>query len=210
MTSLSRAALRLVEPGESPSPSWDDERLVEGCRDGDQQAWGALVRKSQRLVYAVAFRYHAAPEDAADIFQSVCVELYSELDQIRQPAALRGWLITVTSHTALRWRRLRTRRDHFERPDDPAVEAAEVEPTVEADREALELGQELREAMQNLPDRCQSMLQMLFFDDPPKPYAEVATQLGLATGSIGFIRGRCLDKLRKAVTRHERAGEIHR
>jgi hypothetical protein len=38
---------------------------------------------------------------------------------------------------------------------------------------------------------------MLFFEQPPRPYNEVAQALGLATGSIGFIRGRCLGRLQK-------------
>src|SRR5437588_776507 len=46
---------------------------------------------------------------------------------------------------------------------------------------------------------CIEFLQLLFFQQPPLPYAEVARRMGLATGSIGFIRGRCLEKLRKAL-----------
>jgi hypothetical protein len=38
---------------------------------------------------------------------------------------------------------------------------------------------------------------MLFFEAPPRPYQQVAAALGLATGSIGFIRGRCLARLRR-------------
>jgi DNA-directed RNA polymerase specialized sigma24 family protein len=41
------------------------------------------------------------------------------------------------------------------------------------------------------------MVSMLFFDDPPRPYQEVAKELGVASGSIGFIRGRCLKKMRQ-------------
>ena len=40
------------------------------------------------------------------------------------------------------------------------------------------------------------MVRLLFYEQPPLPYNEVARRLGLATGSIGFIRGRCLQKLR--------------
>ena len=43
------------------------------------------------------------------------------------------------------------------------------------------------------------MIRLLFFVDPPLPYREVAQRLGLATGSIGFIRGRCLQRLQKAL-----------
>jgi len=39
-------------------------------------------------------------------------------------------------------------------------------------------------------------VRLLFYEQPPIPYDEVARRLGLATGSIGFIRGRCLKKLR--------------
>jgi DNA-directed RNA polymerase specialized sigma24 family protein len=40
---------------------------------------------------------------------------------------------------------------------------------------------------------------MLFFEDIARPYAEVAASLGIATGSIGFIRRRCLEHLRKSL-----------
>jgi len=48
-----------------------------------------------------------------------------------------------------------------------------------------------------LSPRCERMVRMLFFENPPRPYQEVARELDLATGSIGFIRGRCLEKLKK-------------
>jgi hypothetical protein len=41
------------------------------------------------------------------------------------------------------------------------------------------------------------MIEMLFFEHPPLPYNDVAKRLSLATGSIGFIRGRCLKRLKK-------------
>jgi hypothetical protein len=41
------------------------------------------------------------------------------------------------------------------------------------------------------------MIELLFFESPPLPYAEVAHRLRLAQGSIGFIRGRCLERLKK-------------
>jgi RNA polymerase sigma factor (sigma-70 family) len=194
-----RAAARTVISADAPSPTWADDRLVRACLDGDERAWNALIDKYKRLIYSVALRYHATPPDAADIFQSVCLDLFSELSRVREAGALRGWLITVTSHTALRWRRRSVRRDLVECPDVDAALVGETQASSEADRETFERAQELREAVGRLPERCQSMLRMLFFEDPPRPYNEVAASLGLATGSIGFIRGRCLDKLRKVM-----------
>jgi DNA-directed RNA polymerase specialized sigma subunit len=59
--------------------------------------------------------------------------------------------------------------------------------------------QALRDAVGALSDRCQRMVQMLFFETPARPYKDVAAQLGVATGSIGFLRSRCLDRLRSAL-----------
>jgi hypothetical protein len=41
------------------------------------------------------------------------------------------------------------------------------------------------------------MIRLLFFEHPPLRYEDVARKLGLAPGSIGFIRGRCLKRLKK-------------
>jgi DNA-directed RNA polymerase specialized sigma24 family protein len=43
------------------------------------------------------------------------------------------------------------------------------------------------------------MIRLLFYVEPPLPYREVAQRLGLAVGSIGFIRGRCLKRLQKTL-----------
>ena len=51
--------------------------------------------------------------------------------------------------------------------------------------------------MDELPARCQQLVRMLFFEEPARPYQEVARELGIAPGSIGFIRQRCLDRLRE-------------
>ncbi|HEY3381195.1 MAG TPA: sigma-70 family RNA polymerase sigma factor [Vicinamibacterales bacterium] len=196
------AGLRLpIAMNDEPTPAWADDALVRACLVGDERAWHALVDKYKRLIYSIALRYHATPDDAADIFQSVCLELYSELGRLRQAAALRGWLITVTMHAALRWRKQSVRREQVERSDVDVSMIGDPHVVTDDDRSALDRAQDLREAIASLPPRCQAMVHMLFFEDPPRPYAEVAASLGLATGSIGFIRGRCLDKLKKAVER---------
>jgi DNA-directed RNA polymerase specialized sigma24 family protein len=55
----------------------------------------------------------------------------------------------------------------------------------------------LREAMAALSPQCRRLVELLFFETPPRPYNEVAAELGLAVGSIGFTRQKCMDRLRK-------------
>src|SRR2546426_1136334 len=67
----------------------------------------------------------------------------------------------------------------------------------------IECEQMLRNALAELSPRCRELIRMLFFETPARPYREAARTLGIATGSVGFIRGRCLERLRKHL---EKAG----
>lgn len=86
---------------------------------------------------------------------------------------------------------------------EPDVHLPDAAPGIERLLEEAEREQQLRDAIGQLPPRCRKMVQMLFFEHPARPYAEVARELGLAEGSIGFVRGRCLDKLRKLIEQSE-------
>src|SRR6266478_1814936 len=57
--------------------------------------------------------------------------------------------------------------------------------------------QMLREAMASLTPQCRKLVDLLFFETPARPYADVARELGLAVGSIGFTRQKCMDRLRR-------------
>lgn len=173
------------------SPS--DEALVEACLAGDQAAWYALIARYKNLVYSVPARYRMSPDDAADVFQQVWLALFSELPNLRQTGALRSWLLTVAAHKCFHLRRRQLQRDGKE--ESFALEMP-AEPLSGDWQRQAEKEQIFREAISRLPERCQRLVRMLFYEDPPLPYAEAARRLGLAEGSIGFIRGRCLNKLR--------------
>jgi RNA polymerase sigma factor (sigma-70 family) len=186
-------------PGRERTTTENDEQLVRACLDGSDQAWTALIDKYKNLIYSIPIKYGASPDDAADVFQSVCLELFSQLSNLRHAGALRGWLITVATHQAFHWKlkhRKRSDREQvlIEDEADAADPSLPSDVTDEAEREQL-----MREALRGLSPRCQEMIKLLFYTEPPLPYKEVAQRLGLATGSIGFIRGRCLQRLRKGL-----------
>lgn len=182
-----------------PDPTWSDERLVQACLDGNEHAWAALIGKYKNLIYSIPRKYGASPENAADIFQSVCLELYAELPRLRQAAALRGWLITVTAHQSFHWKQ-KVRRRAEQELDDIEHEGLGGDPAVSSELlEQVEREQMVREAVAGLPERCREIVRLLFFVEPPVAYRDLAKKLGLATGSIGFIRGRCLERLQRAL-----------
>ena len=173
-----------------------DEQLVRECLQGNQDAWVALIRRYRDLIHAVIRSYRLPEADAADVFQSVCLELFNSLTRLREVKALRRWLVTVTAHQCLRLKRT-------ERPPLGGDTSVEIEflPDAHASEEfdAIERAQVLREAIAEVPPRCREMIELLFLKDPPIPYAEVASRLNLAVGSIGFIRKRCLNRLKAAL-----------
>ena len=186
---------RLTPRLRGPDRTWSDARLIRYCLNGDERAWSALIEKYKNLIYSIPIKYGASPEDAADIFQSVCVELLSELPRLRKRASFRSWLITVTAHQAFQWKR-KTRRRAEDELTPADQERLETDPSPDV-VEQLQREQVMREAIAELPQRCREMITLLFFSEPQLPYRDVARQLGLAVGSIGFIRGRCLKRLQR-------------
>ncbi|MBV9179927.1 MAG: RNA polymerase sigma factor [Acidobacteria bacterium] len=178
-------------------PFWPDERLVAECREGNQQAWAALLEKYKNLIYSIPIKL-GLYQDAADIFQAVCLETLSGLDQLRAPRALAKWLIQTCYHKCLEHRRRSERYSAWtENARDELPKHGVVAPVPQELLLELEKEQMVRDAILQLSPRCERMIHMLFFETPPRSYQQIASDLELATGSIGFIRGRCLEKLRK-------------
>jgi RNA polymerase sigma factor (sigma-70 family) len=181
--------------------SLEDEWLVQGCLQGEPWAWEELIDRYKRLIFSIPIKYGASPEDAADVFQSVCIEVLNSLPQLKNAQSLRSWLITVTIRQSYRWKRKQANHVELDAMEPEAAEG--IASTWHADALAqLEQEQIVREVVSQLAPRHRELVRLLFFEQPALPYAEVARRLGLATGSIGFIRGRCLEKLRRALVEH--------
>jgi RNA polymerase sigma factor (sigma-70 family) len=173
---------------------FSDSRLIQDCLNGNEAAWSALIGKYKNLIFSIPVRYGFSEEDSADIFQAVSMDLLAELSSLREPNALAGWLIQVTRNKCFH-RKQAQQRQKLQEVDDLDSYASPEEPK----DFALQVQQEqmLREALLALSPRCQRLVRMLFFEMPARPYQQVAKELDLASGSIGFIRKRCLDKLRQ-------------
>jgi RNA polymerase sigma factor (sigma-70 family) len=170
--------------------------LVMRAKHGDQQAWGELVERYAPLVWSICRRHRLGRADAEDACQTVWLRLVGQLDRLREPDALPGWLVTTTRReclqvldTAHRTGMLGPAPAAEDIPDPQAV-AAEQE-LLAAERRAA-----LREAFTGLPPYCQRLLALLI-QDPPVSYAEISARLGIPIGSIGPIRSRCLARMRR-------------
>ena len=169
--------------------------LVTRARKGDKQAWDALVERYSPLIWSICRRHRLDDADAEDVGQSVWLQLLRQLDRIRDPAALPGWLAIVTRRECLRVRRAVRPLAGGHVPDAGAL-PDDLAGTAEQELLAAERQAALREAFARLPLRCQRLIALLI-EDPPVPYAEISGRLGIPVGSIGPNRRRYLDKLRR-------------
>lgn len=172
-----------------------DSYLIQQCRRGKESAWSDLIDKYKNLIYSVPIRYGFSQEDAADLFQAVCMDLLAELPRLREPEALPAWLIQVARNKCFH-RKQALQRHNVQRIDELDPPAASIG---EPDNFVAQVQQEqlLREALTELSPQCRRLVEMLFFESPPRPYQEVAKELKLAQGSIGFTRRNCLEKLKE-------------
>jgi RNA polymerase sigma factor (sigma-70 family) len=169
--------------------------LVTRARNGDQRAWDALVQRYAPLIWSICRRCRVSDADAEDVGQAVWLRLVDQLDNLRDPAALPGWLVTTTRRECIRVQRAAYRLTAGGQVFDENIPD---EKAVTADHELLvaERNAGLREAFARLPLGYQRLLALLIAD-PPVPYAEISARLGISVGSIGPTRGRCLDRLRR-------------
>lgn len=170
--------------------------LVRLAAAGDRGAWEALVVRFERLVWSVTRSHRLSDADAADVCQTTWLRLLEHLDELRNPDALSGWLATITRNECLRVLRRQQRTI-------PTEDAKIPQETVPAELDAGLLARErdalLWKAFATLSSRCQALLRMLSCDPPPS-YEDVSCALGMAIGSIGPTRGRCLATLERALT----------
>lgn len=172
-------------------------------RDGHPESLGDLVDLATPILWQVA-RAHGCDRDTAqDVVQDVWLRLVDHADDIRETGAVLGWLVVSVKRDSWRLGRLSRRTVHDESGTvDPGIDASRRVPDGHGDPEALAILTERQEqlwtAVATLPERCRTLLRIVAFCDRPD-YDEVSAALGMPRGSIGPTRGRCLDKLRRAL-----------
>jgi len=166
--------------------SLTDAELVHRCKEGDAEAWNALVDRFSRYVSTICLRgFRLREADAEDVFQDVFTRVYTNLHTLRDESAVRPWIAQLT------------RRLCLDTLSSGAREQPEAEP-IAADREArldeIDEAFAVREALGHLSDTCQDMLDRFFAQD--QSYRTISAELDLPSGTIASRIARCLGKLR--------------
>jgi RNA polymerase sigma factor (sigma-70 family) len=167
---------------------------LERARAGERGALDPVVTELNPVLWHVARAQGLTAEEAADVVQTVWLQLLRRLGDIRSPRALTAWLVTAARRESWHVRDGSRRRV----PDGaPALESA-PDPGPELDERLLtdERDRVLWRHFRRLSERCRELLRIVAQVDRPD-YTAVSEALGMPVGSIGPTRGRCLAKLRE-------------
>ena len=177
----------------------DLARLVEAAQAGEGQSWRELVDRLSGLVWSVARAFRLSADDAADVCQTVWLQLAQHLDEIHEPDRVGLWLMTTARRECLRF----VRKESRQFPVDPVevLEPIGQATAVEEHVVAQDRTEVLWRCLNELDDECRTLIR-IFLADPVPTYAEAAAALDMPVGSVGPRRQRCIQKLRGSAIGH--------
>ena len=176
-----------------------DEDLLRRCRQGDESAWEQVIESYKRLIYSIPLNFGLGSEDAADIFQQTFISLVENLDKLRPDSNLAAWLAVVARRHALHL--LRKRKREQVGAGEDIGESEQIQAVVGPDDLArFEQLQMISHGLDRMGGRCRELLLALYFDAHEPSYEEIAERTNIAVGSVGPMRGRCLERLREILS----------
>src|SRR5918998_2354791 len=89
-----------------------DEQIVERALSGDAEAFGVIVRRWERRIYALAFGMLGREEDARDATQETFLAAFRNLRGFRGEAKVSSWLHRIAVNQCItRQRRAKVRSE---------------------------------------------------------------------------------------------------
>jgi RNA polymerase sigma-70 factor (ECF subfamily) len=173
-----------------------DALLAGRAADGDTAAFEALARRHGPLMRATARRLTGTLADADDVVQESLMQAWKQLDNLRDPAAVKSWLLRIVGTRSID--HLRKRRNHVALDEAETLADAPSGPRIQ-DPESTAVNASrvdaLKSALQRLPEEQRRCWVLKEFND--LSYEEIALTLNISPDSV---RGR-LARARTALAR---------
>ncbi len=179
---------------DAPRDQPSDEDLLTRLRAGQREVFGTLVRRYERELFGYLRRYLGDEDLAADVFQNTFVQVFVKIEQYQPGRSARPWLYTIATNQAIDALRRRRRRADMradpllsgEDGDESARPLFEVlrdrDPGPVEHAEAAELRQQVRDAVDRLPDLLRQVVVLAYFQG--LRYQEIADVLNIPLGTV--------------------------
>jgi len=182
-----------------------DEQLVERALAGDSDAFGEVVRRWERKIYALAYGITGSVEDARDAAQETFISAYRNLQGFRGEAKVSSWLHRIAvNHCITRKRRARVRaetgiEDEVESAGERFLATNERESPALA-TEAKERTEAVRRAVAALPPELREVVVLKEFED--LTFQEIADALQIPLSTVKSRLYTALKQLRLRLERY--------
>jgi len=173
-----------------------DRQLVRAALDGETSAFGAIVERYWNMVIALALSKITDAAEAEDIAQESFLKAYSQLDGLRDPSRLAGWLSKITMQQCSNSLRKTVRCKRVLGCRATPVEAMEEQPAI-SPNPGLTQNQIhfVRQMVRRLPEKFRMMIIMRFAAGLST--VQIAEQLGKRPGTVRVWLHRAYKILRK-------------
>jgi len=175
------------------------EATVERCREGDEDAWSALVSTTLRPIYRLCASYAPSAAEAEELTQEVYFKLWENLHRYRAGSNFMAWAWRVARNLLIDAHR-RSRRERSAAWLDPEIidrlPASDDPHEHSIHRQRLGL---IATAMRQLPEELATLILMRDFSG--MSYQEIAEGLDLPLGTVKSRLNRARLELATAVRR---------
>jgi len=181
---------------------FSDEALIEEIRSGSKIAYGKLMKRYERLVFAVAVSYARNVDDALDISQNVFLRVYEKLDLYKGRGAFKAWLARIAHNESVSWLRKQRRHQYHDEltPDKvPAIRPEQELQVAKDERWEILLGE-----ISRLNSKQRMAMSMRYFQG--MPIRDIAGALECSEGNVKSILFRSLEKIRNQLQAQRRIG----
>lgn len=153
----------------------DEEKAwILRSRNGDREAFAALVRAYQKMIFSLCYRMTGSLDEAEDLVQDTFIQAYQRLDTFRAEARFSSWLYRIATNLCLNWRSRRARRDRVYEQWEPPAPAA-VDP---------DLAQHVQAALLKLPAKQRAAVVLTVYEG--LSHAEAARALRCTEATISW------------------------
>ena len=154
----------------------DDITLVQGCLDGDDQAFGVLVLRYQGPVFNAILRMVRDRDDATDLTQSAFLKAHRELARFDDRHKFFSWIYRIAINEALN----HLKRNRRQEPLDGDFASDDRDP--ERAFAGVETSRLVQDALMRITPDSRAVLILRHFHDCS--YEEMATVLGIPEKTV--------------------------
>jgi RNA polymerase sigma-70 factor (ECF subfamily) len=179
-----------------------DAAAVALARDGDSEAFRALVERHSRAVYRLAHRMTGSVQDAEDVVQDTFLKAYRQLSRFESRANFSTWLHRIAVNCSIDLIRSRPHREAGHDPSDLDQFGADADAGLrQVSPERLMLSSEVQDrvnaAMATLSRMERAAFVLRHFEG--RSIDEISRALGLKTNATKHSVFRAVRKMRTAL-----------